>query len=302
MAEVTIKRMGELSRGVFTVLMDKPEGLPAQQVIRDVEALVPPTPFEQAGYPNYPTKPRYPWHIRFATISPVKAGWLVKNKGGWTLTDEGRTAYAEFTDPEAFQREAHRLYYSWKKGQPEKEASGEDTPFGEEEVPDDVATASFEEADEAAAADIRDYLARMPPYAFQDLVAALLKAMGYHVLWVAPPGPDRGIDIIAHNDPLGTSSPRIKVQVKRQADTKTSREGISSFVGTLGLHDVGIYVSAGGFTTEAEKEARSQEQRRVTLIDLGRLVELWIEHSSKLDDADRQRLPLKPIYFLAPRE
>lgn len=301
MAEVTIKRYGELSRGVFAILMDKPEGLPAQQVIRDVEALVPPTPFEQATYPNHPTMRRYPRHIRFASISPVKAGWLVKNRGEWTLTDEGRAAYASFTDPEAFQREADRLYYSWKKRQPPKEPS-DDAPSVEEEAPDDVATASFEEADEAAVTDIRDYLARMPPYEFQDLVAALLKAMGYHVLWVAPPGPDKGIDIIAHNDPLGTSSPRIKVQVKRQADTKISRDGISSFVGTLGNHDVGIYVSAGGFTTEAEKEARSQEQRRVTLIDLGRLVELWIEHSPKLDDADRQRLPLKPIYFLAPRE
>jgi restriction system protein len=295
MAEVTISRYGELSRGVFAVLMDKPDGLPAQQVLREVEASVPPTPFEQENYPNRPSVRRYPKHVRFASISPVKAGWLVKNQGTWSLTDEGRAAYSSLTDPEAFQREADRLYHSWRRGQIEQEAS-------EEEPTADVATASFEEADEAAAADIRDYLSRMPPYEFQNLVAALLKAMGYYVLWVAPPGPDRGIDIIAHNDPLGTSSPRIKVQVKRQADSKIGREAISSFVGTLGSHDVGIYVSAGGFTSEAEREARSQEQRRVTLIDLGRLVKLWIEHSPKLDDADRQLLPLKPIYFLSPHE
>ena len=247
-----------------------------------------------ATYPNRPTDRRYQKLVRFASINAVKAGWLVKNKGQWSLTDEGRAAYAQFTDPEAFQREAVRLYYSWKKGQSAQEA--------EEEVLGNVATVSLEEADEAAAGDIRDYLSQMPPYDFQNLVAALLKAMGYHVLWVAPPGPDRGIDIIAHNDPLGTTSPRIKVQVKRQADTKIGRDGISSFVGTLGAHDVGIYVSAGGFTTDAEREARSQEQRQVTLIDLGRLVELWIEYSPQLDDADRQRLPLKPVYFLAPTE
>jgi restriction system protein len=295
MAEVTIKRYGELSRGVFAILVDKPEGLPAQQVLRDVEERVPPTPFEQEDYPNRPGVRRYPKHVRFASISPVKAGWLVKNKGQWSLTDDGRAAYIKFTDPEAFQREADRLYYVWKKGQPEPEPS-------EEETAGDVATASFEEAEEAAAADIRGYLTRMPPYEFQNLVAALLKAMGYHVLWIAPPGPDRGIDIIAHIDPLGTSSPRIKVQVKRQADTKISREGISSFIGTLGSHDVGIYVSAGGFTPEAEREARSQEQRQLTLIDLGRLIELWIEYSPRLDDVERQLLPLKPLYFLAPSE
>jgi predicted Mrr-cat superfamily restriction endonuclease len=36
--------------------------------------------------------------------------------------------------------------------------------------------------------------------------------------YVAPPGPDGGIDLIAHTDPLGTTGPRIKVQVKRRDD------------------------------------------------------------------------------------
>jgi restriction system protein len=37
----------------------------------------------------------------------------------------------------------------------------------------------------------------------------------------------------------------------------------------------------------------------MTLIDLDRLVGLWIEHYDALDDVDRQRLPLKPVYFLS---
>lgn len=32
--------------------------------------------------------------IRFSTIAPVKAGWLVKTKGTWTATDEGVAAFA----------------------------------------------------------------------------------------------------------------------------------------------------------------------------------------------------------------
>jgi restriction system protein len=291
MAEVTIKRYGELSRGVFAILMDKPAGLPAQQVLQEVEVRVPPTPFEQENYPKRPGVRRYPKHVRFASISPVKAGWLVKNKGQWSLTDDGRTAYASFTDPEAFQREADRFYYAWKKGRHEPEPTEEEAP--------DLATASFEEADEAAAADIRDYLSRMPPYDFQNLVAALLKAMDYHVLWIAPPGPDRGIDMVAYTDPLGTTTPRIKVQVKRQSNTKIDAHALRAFIGTLGSNDVGIYVSAGGFTSEAEREARS-EHRHLTLINLDRLVELWIEYSGRLNDADRQLLPLRPIHFLAP--
>lgn len=295
MAEITPGRMGELIRGVFAVLSDATEGVPAAQVLKAVEQKVPPTPFELTHYEKSPNARRYEKIVRFATIGPVKAGWLIKDKGLWALTDEGRTAYAAFPDPEAFFKEARKLYRAWKSAQPQSQEEQEITE-------EDAATSTFEEAEESAWAEIREYLGKMPPYDFQNLVAALLRAMDYYVLWIAPPGPDRGIDIIAHRDPLGTSSPRIKVQVKRQSDTKIGREGISSFVGTLGSNDVGIYVAAGGFTTEAEREARSQEQRRLTLIDLDRLVALWIEYSPKLDDADRQRLPLKPIYFLTPIE
>ena len=140
----------------------------------------------------------------------------------------------------------------------------------------------------------------MPPFEFQELFAGLLRALGYHVLWVAPPGRDRGIDLVAHTDPLGMTSPRIKVQVKRQVETKITVEGLRAFMAVLGEQDVGIFVSAGGFTSDAEREARSQEKRLLTLIDLDRLIELWIEHFAALADSDRRLLPLRPIHFLAP--
>jgi len=137
----------------------------------------------------------------------------------------------------------------------------------------------------------------MDAYDFQELVAALLRAMGYHVHWVSPPGPDRGLDILAFTDPLGASGPRIKVQVKRRQE-KTNADGLRSFMAILGTQDVGIYISAGGFTSEAEREARSQENRRITLIDLERFFDLWVEHSDRLTETDQARLPLQPVYFL----
>jgi restriction system protein len=288
-------------RGVFEVLMDAPEGLQASDVLKALEQRVAPTPEEQEGYASRPGVRRFEKVVRFATIGPVKAGWLVKDKGIWTLSDDGRAAYATFQDPLALSREWTRLYREWKKSQPEPpggDEDGEDVGDGD----DEAETSTLEEAEESAWAEIRDHLSRMPPYDFQDLVAALLKAMGYHVLWIAPPGPDRGVDMIAHNDPLGATSPRIKVQVKRRPESKTGREGVSAFAGTLGGTDVGIYVSAGGFTTDAEREARSHEGRRITLVDLNRLVELWIEHFDRLDDSARQMLPLKPVYFLVPED
>jgi len=141
----------------------------------------------------------------------------------------------------------------------------------------------------------------MNPYEFQELVAALLRAMGYHLAWVSPPGPDQGLDILAYTDPLGAMGPRIKVQVKRRAD-KISVDGLRAFMALLGGQDVGIFISTGGFTSEAQREVRGQENRRISLIDLQRFFDLWVEHYSKVQEEDRQRLPLKAVQFLAPRE
>ena|SRR5690349_11465351 len=123
--------------------------------------------------------------------------------------------------------------------------------------------------------------------------------MGYHVDWIAPRGRDQGIDLIAYGDPLGVSGPRIVIQVKRRVDTAVDAGELRSFLAVLGDRDVGLYVSAGGFTTEASREARTQERRRLTLIDLHRFVRLWVDHTAQLEEVDRQRLPLRAVHFLA---
>lgn len=52
MAEITGRRRGELVRGVFEVLMDKLDGLPAAQVLKAVEQTVPPSEFERESLPT----------------------------------------------------------------------------------------------------------------------------------------------------------------------------------------------------------------------------------------------------------
>jgi restriction system protein len=138
----------------------------------------------------------------------------------------------------------------------------------------------------------------MPAYDFQALVAALLRAMGYFVAWNAPPGPDGGVDIIAYTDALGTKNPRIKVQVKRRQDSVTV-EGLRSFMALLSEQDIGIFVAISGFTRDAEQEARRQESRRLTLIDLKKLFDLWVQHYDKLDQTERHWLPLRNVYYLS---
>jgi restriction system protein len=282
-------------RGVFQILASHQDGLPAREVLARIEAVVPPTPFEASTYATRPGVRRYERIIRFSTIGPVKAGWLTKDKGHWTLTEDGRRAYQQFTDAELFMREAHRLYRKWADAQPKDES---------EDISDEpgAAAAAVEEAEERAWSEIEAHLAEMNPYDFQDLVAGLLRGMGYHVAWVSPPGADRGIDIIAHSDPLGITGPRIKVQVKRRPGERTGVDGVRSFMATLADGDVGLFVSSGGFSKDAEDEARRQEKRRLMLVDLKRLFDLWVEHYHRIPETQRRLLPLRPVYFLEERE
>ena len=293
MAEITRERTGQIVRTVLSVLIDHPDGLRASVVIEEARRRLPPTPFELTQYPGTDIQ-RYDKILRFSTIAPVKAGWIVKNKGTWFITGEGLTAFTTFQDPTALVREASRLYGIWRKQrEPEVE---EDAEVGGTSS----AGATLDQAEESAWAEIAEFLQNIPPYEFQALVAGLLRAMGYFVSWVAPPGKDGGLDVVAYTDPLGAKGPRIKTQVKRHRGQKVDVNDLRSFMAVLSSQDVGIFVSTSGFTSDAEREARHQENRQITLINLERLFDLWVENYDDLTEEDRQRLPLRPVYFLSP--
>ncbi len=302
MAEITRRRTGEFLRELFKILMGATGGMRASEALHVLASRFTLTPYEADNYES--GSRRFEKIVRFATVDCVKAGWLVKDKGVWSITDEGRNAHAELTDPEAFYRRACKLYAEWKAAQPDAEtctASGASVAVLFESVGDAAKAVSvtFEESEEQAWAEISQYMRAMNPYDFQDLVADLLRAMSYHVTWVSPPGKDGGLDILAWPDALGTRLPRIKVQVKRQQQS-VSVDGLRSFMALLGDGDVGLFVCTGGFTKDAETEARTQEKRRVILIGLEKLFDLWDEHYDKLTDQARRRLPLRSIRFLAP--
>ena len=303
MAEITRRRTGELLRELFNILISMPDGMRASEALQTLSERVTLTPYEADTYESGGR--RFDKIVRFATVDCVKAGWLVKDKGIWSITDEGRKAHAELTDPEVFYRQAVKLYNAWRSAQPDAEplpsaVVGDAEPLDTDNAAKAVSI-TFEEAEEHAWAEISQYLRNMPPYEFQELVADLLRAMGYYVAWVSPPGKDGGIDIMAQPDVLGTRPPRIKVQVKRQVQA-VSVDGLRSFMALLGDDDVGLFVCTGGFTKDAKAEARTQEKRRITLLDMDTLFDLWVEHYGKLSDPARRRLPLRPIQFLAPKD
>lgn len=301
MAEITARRQGEIIQTVFRVLDEEPEGLRAKDAIARVEEAMTLTDFEKATFPNNPDVVRFPKILRFSTINSVKAGWLRKRKGVWSLTDEGRSALNAFPDPEDLFRESRRLYRAWKAAQPEPDSVGGDggddgnVPAAEDKGL--LAAATLEEAEEAARRDVLEYMASMNPYGFQDLVGKLLEAMGYHVVWIAPRGKDGGLDLLAQGDPLGVNGPRIKGQVKRRPGDKTTEEQLRSFLSLIEPHDVGVFISLGGFTSDAESHAR-RTSRRITLIDGDALLDLWVEHYGKVDEEGKELLPIRPVYFL----
>ncbi len=114
MPQVTRRRLGELQRAAFAALLNEPDGLAVQEIVKRAEAECPAKPFEDQTYPNQPGVRRYPKMLRLATITAVKAGWLIKDNGVWRLTEEGRSAYAQHEDPEAFEKAAIDGYKAWK--------------------------------------------------------------------------------------------------------------------------------------------------------------------------------------------
>lgn len=287
---ITRERTGYLLQTLFKILIENPEGIGAREAIDTVAGRLELTEHEAGEYASGTR--RLDKILRFATIDAVKAGWMVKSAGTWTITEAGQEALRQFPKPDDFYREATRLYWKWRRSTPIEDTSVEATV-------DREATITFEEAEEQAWKEIKGYLENIEPYDLQDLVAALLEAMGYYVNWVSPPGKDAGLDIVAFADPLGTKPPRIKVQVKRRKDS-IGVEELRSFLALINEDDVGIFVTTGGFSKDATDLARHQERRRITLIDHQRLVELWIEYQDKVALDKRDALPLKPIYFLAP--
>jgi restriction system protein len=297
MTEVTHARKGELLRGLFQVLMPYPEGMKASRALGELAKVLPLTSFE-AGM--YESGRRFEKIVRFTTVKCVKAGWLVKHKGVWVVSEEGQKAYAAYPTPEQFYREATKRYRVWDKGRQQVPLTQSQEDSAEMEDAEQSTSITFEQAEEQAWSEIERFLKGMDPFEFQRLVADLLRGMGYFVSWIAPPGKDGGVDIIAHPDPLGTQSPRIKAQVKRYSEARIARPEVQSFLSTIGDNDAGMFVCTSGFTKDAEEFARNQERRKLMLIDLERFFDLWVQFQHKLDDTARRRFPITPIYFLTP--
>jgi len=291
----TLKRTGELVQAALQVLADAAEGhLPVKEVLSGVEKRVELTDRERTT--NNSGVLRWQTNLRFYTVDAVAAGWLVKREGVWYITDEGRKSLT--LDPLTFIRTASRRYDESRQG--DFLAATSPTDGESEAVVDETFAehqALLEQSTEAAREEIEGYIEGMEPYPFQSFVAALLRGMGYYTPFIAPPGPDGGIDIIAYRDPIGSTPPRIKVQVKHRVQKVTASE-VRELIGLLSKDgDAGLIVSSSGLTADAVNEIRHAKQH-IEALGMGEIIRLWEQHYDKMKEEDRQYLRLKRISFL----
>ncbi len=288
----------ELLHAALRVLSENGGRLPSKEVIEGAGKIAKPQGDECAIYES---TGNIKWKaiLHLQSIGLVKAGYLQKRKGIWYLTEDGEKALG--LSPSELWREMNRRYRAWKA------AEGADDPPVEviqppETVIEDPGNSRWlaTENVEALATDgLVQAIRRLDPYEFQDLVAALLRGMGYYTPFVSPRGKDGGIDVIAYKDPLGTQAPTILCQVKHRPDATAGIADVQRLMGALQPgKSVGLFVTSGSFSSDATLAARTSHAH-IELIDRTRLIELWIEHYEDMEEEDRALLRLKTIHVFA---
>jgi restriction system protein len=155
---------------------------------------------------------------------------------------------------------------------------------------------TFRDLENRAIELIKDQVNTLDWQEMQELVAGILRAMGYKTQ-VSPAGPDRGKDIVASPDGFGFENPRIVVEVKHR-DAAMGAQDVRSFLGGRHKDDRGLYVSTGGFTKDAHYEAE-RASVATALWDLSNLVRALIEHYEKMDNETKRLVALRRVYWPA---
>lgn len=193
-AKIPIARVGEIMKAVLAELQHLGGEARLRDLFESVEPKLNLTEYEQAihdksGYVRWRSI------VHFYSIDCVKAGYIEKTNGRWRITTEGQKALKK---PAAeFIRSAQELYRAWKqnRGPLKNESSDDDVVAPRDE--DLNRLAKFESTVEQAQEAIEDHIKKLAWHDFQKLVAELLSAMGYHVAFIAPPGRDGGVDVVA---------------------------------------------------------------------------------------------------------
>jgi restriction system protein len=281
----------------MTILSKNGGSMPVRELMLEVEKTVVLSDWEKEVLENTGNI-RWQSIMHFSSVDYVKAGYLLKKKGHWTITPEGEEVIK--LGAEKMQDKAQQQYREWRASK-ERVIEPQTTATEETEDPVKEAIIELENLEEQANNGIRDYIRGKNPYEFQDMVAALLKAMGYYIQSVAPKGKDGGVDVVAYVDPLGAQTPRIKVQVKHRPDAVIGASDIRALLGILRSGDIALFVTSGTYSPDAKNTAANSREF-IRLIDGDEFIEMWQNYYDKMSDDDKNMLPLKRISFLGNNE
>jgi len=281
----------------FKILKENGNQMNRKELLNAVASRVQFEPWELELYEST-GRPKWRTIFLFYTVNCTKAKWLIKTKGTWYLTPEGEEALN--LGPEKLVSLASKSYREWRSNEDKGELKSSDIDSKDLDAADEIIQQATLEDLEAQAKDgIGKYLENVGPYKFQQMCGVLLKAMGLHIEYEAPPGPDGGVDIIAYKDPLGFEKPRIKVQVKNYSEqTKVDVKPVRELKGLLNANEhVGVFITSGFFTKEAANFARNSDIH-IKLIDRNDFIELWTKHYPGMEEEEKALMPLHSIYFL----
>lgn len=138
-------------------------------------------------------------------------------------------------------------------------------------------------------------------HALADLVAAILGAQGY-TIHSSPPGPDKGVDILAAPGVLGFGSPRLCVQVK-SGDSAVDRPTLDQLIGAMQNFGAehGLLVSWAGFKQSVDREVASKFFK-VRLWEAQDVVDALLGQYERLPEEIRAELPLQRIWTVVSPE
>lgn len=234
--------------------------------------------FDKQLFPDFPNRRTVKW---IKAISRDELSVPTKNSLGSTLT--------LFKLPEVASKELWSLQ-TWP-AQAEVLIPVEKVGFEEEKL---AIKQAFSDLHEQSLSLIEDGIAALAWDEMQDLVAGMLRSLGYKTT-ISQKGKDRGKDITASPDGLGLQEPRIFVEVKHRSGAMGSQE-VRAFVGGRRQGDRCLYVSTGGFSNEARYEA-DRSTIPVTLLNLREFVSVLLDNYENLDLESKELLPLRRLYW-----
>jgi len=229
-------------------------------------------------------QPIFDNRVGWAKTYLSKAGLLdITRRAHFQITDKGKEVLA--TNPAEINNAYLRQYASFREFTNQAKPADKDTeiPIHQgETTPDEQIALAYQELTQPLVDEVIANVLKATPLFFEQLVVDLMIAIGYggsrkEAGQATQATNDDGIDGIIKEDRLGLDT--IYLQAKRWQNT-VHRPEIDKFIGSLTRNRArkGVFITTSGFS-EGAREAVSNLDMKVVLIDGRQLAELMIEHN-----------------------